>query len=168
MSATTPTEWAIKNLAPLPHKNADSPQRIQWVRGKIRLYVWTVACLDLAGVANEWLDAPEQATHASEAEAIMAGTGTATQAGLPYADGWAAGKAEYAAAQTRAREFVDQLRRATFPMARAKTPGAAIMAAAHQVNDRFDNALSTELLTTAVRVIAHNALPSKGRRHGVR
>jgi hypothetical protein len=162
MSATLaePTAWGIKNLAPFPARHADSPQRIAWLRGHVRGYAWWLACLDLAGEAVEWIDG-HGGPPSAKAELLLAATRMAQHAAIPFADGYAAGQAEWDAAQSRAREFVDQLRHTVYPLARDRASGEIILAAARRVNDRFDCALPSPLIEQACRVIAASAQPQR-------
>jgi hypothetical protein len=161
---TEPSAEGIKNHGPLPSRAATSPQRIRFLREKVRSYAYFMACLDLAGVADEWLADHGRAGITAEVETLMAATGIACETALPFIDGCAAGKAEFSAATARARQFVDDLRRAVFPLARAQSSGGVMLAAAHEVNDRYGCALPTPLLVNACQVIAISAAPRQFRR----
>lgn len=162
---TEPSPAGIKDWGPLPAQSATSPQRIAWIRNHARPYVQFMAFIDLAGVAQEYLERQGRDGISAKVEALLAATGIAETCGLPFDDGAAAGNAEWSAATERGKQFVDDLRRAVFPLARVRAAGEIILNAAHQVNDRYGCALPGELLTEACRVIAASAAPrSQGRR----
>jgi hypothetical protein len=152
-----PTQRGIREYGPLPGRHADSPQRIQFVRRHISAYARDLALWELAGTLDDEHSAAEQIVHAA--------VGIAEQCGLPWLDGIAAGQAEMAEATTYARDFVDQLRRVVFPMARDRRPGDAILAAAKHVNQRHGCHMPSEELRQACSVIARSATsPARRRR----
>jgi hypothetical protein len=158
---TEPSNRGIKDYEPLPSRNADSPQRIAFIRSQVRLYVHDVAIHDLAG-----LDYEPSATGWSDNHivALQAAISTAMECGLPFQDGLAAGRAEWAAGQARARCFVDDLRRALFRLVLDRTNGNAIIAAANEVNERYGHALPSVALVDACKAIAASIQPARARR----
>lgn len=156
---TEPTQRGIRDYGPLPARAADSPRRIAFIRGKVRLYARDLALQQLAGLPFEFSE-----DHTALEVVLHAAVGIAEQCGLPWLDGIAAGQAEMADATTYARDFVDHLRRVVFPMARDRRPGDVILGAAEQVNERHGGHMPSEALHQACRKIAHGAAPTPRRR----
>jgi hypothetical protein len=127
--------------------------QVKFIASKIVLYATDIALWQLAGISDE-----------TRVEVLMAGTGVAHDCGLPFLVGLAGGKAAWQTASERATKYVGDLRRAVWPLARAKAPGAQILEAANAVNDRNPWGLPTGELLEACRVIARSAISGSARR----
>ena len=143
---TESTARGISDYGPLPRRDADSPTRIKFLRRHVRLYAQDQAILGLAGLIDD-----------AEIDTLLAATGIAEQCGMPYRDGIAAGRAEWASAQDRAKQFVDDLRRVVYPLSRGGSDQRRIMAAAEIVSDRYGYALPGISLSQACEAIWRSA-----------
>lgn len=137
-------------------RDAPGPDRAKWLADYIAPYATLLYGAMMAGGMEEG---------AAQVEAAEAA------AGVAEAEGWSRDVADvaYRSAMLIARGRWDKLyhdlRRAIYPMGRARAPGIQIMAVAQSVNDRHGCLLPTELLKEVARTIALGAAPHEPRPH---
>jgi hypothetical protein len=140
---------------PPPPRGTPVPVRFQWLRRVLRPSARDLAAWELFG---------ELSTREGECELLLAGVGLARDIGVPRGDGIEAARIEWREAVRLTSRFNDALRRRIWPLGKTLVPGAQIIAAGHDVNERAGLLLPSEVLIAQVRAIAHQAAAAGMRR----
>ncbi len=151
---TEPTTHGISAYGPLPPRHADVQRQAAFIASKLQTYTNQVRVWEISGLGLDH----------DEADIFCSCIRIARDCGLPLAAASAAARRVWSQSSTTARQYVDDLRRAVYPLARAGSPGQQIVAVAEDVNHRYGYVLPYDKLVLACRVIAASAVPQPWRR----
>lgn len=145
-----------------PVASAKPADFIQWLRAFVRLSSNDMAIEEIYGI-----DGPRE--YGGHAETLMICIGMAERIGATRQMAILAARAEWIAAQERAAQFAEAMRRALWVLGRDRASGGEILTRAHAVNRRYyaqdDIDLREDDLTAIARKIVVAA--ATGRRpHG--
>jgi hypothetical protein len=152
-------DWWRNHPAPPPHPDAPQAVRLAWLRRFLR----PTADCEFPQEMLGYLDPCE-----GQCEVLLAGGGIAREVGFSAQEGWLAARLEWERAEREYLRFSENLRRRLWPMARARLPGAEILAVGRQVVLEYEGFVSEEQLLDLARRIAHAASPTRRPRRGPR
>lgn len=133
----------LKPLHPLP-RSSKRDAKIAWLRNFVKASANDLALDELYGIDRD-AEYPMPGSIGGLAEVLMICINTAVALDEDRSLGESAARAEWAAAQARAVDYSEDLRRNIWTLGRDRAPGAQIMARAKQVNLRQFERNSAEL-----------------------
>ena len=145
-----PIDHSARDHGPFHLSNsADAITQARWLQGWVKGYAEDMALAQVAGVD---LQAPS-----GEAAVLFACIDRGARLGIPRETAIAAARAAWRKALEAVRDSGEDIRRAVWPLAKMRAPGAEIMAAAMRALDRKSVFVPTPVLINIVRKIAHAA-----------
>ena len=145
-------EWV--RAAHPPVASAPPMEKIKWLREFVRSNATFLALMDLYGLEGPEHNYGIEVRLEGGSMTVLICALMAERIGETRELGGIAGRAEWAAAQQRAHQFAEALRRAVWTLGRDRASGGEILARAQAVNKSFDSALSEEDLLSITRKIA--------------